>query len=557
MKINSIQLKNYKGFEDSGKVSMGSVTSIIGRNGHGKTTLIDAIRNTFKYETINPNSEQRNGTDKNPTVCLECEITPKDGISGITSDTIIKFERTGNEIVDADTETIKQIFSNTKIIDIPEIIQNPLHIDLSDNTDNHNSTPFSVLINEKPGWRNIFGTLSITPDYIMNQLRDENTQMQFHANSIEDFAREFTEHFNKWTMHITNRTYDFRIFFRKNSESSLVVYTHVRHKLAKSQEEWSQWSKLEQKSESFRILLTLASHRFKNDGHSENYIFLFDEPYVNMHPSMQVEVKNILKKFSEHHQIIYTTHSPYLKQENNSLYCIEKSPDAFVIKTEDQLESDEKEQYIDDFSMITPHDLQRNFDIPQQLPQSNKELICFVEGKTDVEYIKYVLNVHDKAYILDSVDIFNLEGHKNLDKVFAGAKLQREKLGQIEPNLLFIYDCDVRMKKKTEQKIGLFVKQIPTVENGKIENGIENLLSNTSIEKAYNDELITKRNIEKVKDDSGKTHEVESYIVKEGEKRRLQEWACKQPKEVEDFNGFEVIISIIESTLKKINGSDS
>lgn len=95
------------------------------------------------------------------------------------------------------------------------------------------------------------------------------------------------------------------------------------------------------------------------------------------------------------------------------------------------------------------------------------------------------------------------------------------------------------------------------MENAKIKDGIENLLSNTSIEKAYNDALITRRNIEKVTDDSGKAHEVESYVIKKSEKHRLQKWVCKQPKEVEDFKGFEVIISIIESTLEKINGSDS
>ena len=413
MRINSIQLKYFKGFEDSGKVPIGSVTSIIGRNGHGKTTLIDAIKNTFNYENIDPNSEQRNGTDKNPTVSLRCEITSQDRISGITSDTSIEIVRTRNEIVGSEKDKIIQIFNKANIITHPEIIHNPLSINLSNS---QNNTAINVLVNEKPGWKNIFRTLSITPDYIKNQLRDLNTREQFQADTINDLVRDFTEYFNKWTMNITNRTYDFKIFFEANNESGLGVYMHVRHKLAKSQE-WSKWSKLEQKSVSFRILLTLAIHRFNNDGHSENYILLFDEPFVNMHPKMQVEVKNILKEFSKYNQIIYTTHSPYLKQENNSLFCIEESPDSFVIKTEDKLDPEEQEQYVDDFSMITPYDLQRYFDLQSQTSESDKDLICLVEGKTDVEYINHVLKVHDKECILNYIDIYDLQGQGNLTDI--------------------------------------------------------------------------------------------------------------------------------------------
>ena len=549
MRINSIQLKYFKGFEDSGKVPIGSVTSIIGRNGHGKTTLIDAIKNTFNYENIDPNSEQRNGTDKNPTVSLRCEITSQDRISGITSDTSIEIVRTRNEIVGSEKDKIIQIFNKANIITHPEIIHNPLSINLSNS---QNNTAINVLVNEKPGWKNIFRTLSITPDYIKNQLRDLNTREQFQADTINDLVRDFTEYFNKWTMNITNRTYDFKIFFEANNESGLGVYMHVRHKLAKSQE-WSKWSKLEQKSVSFRILLTLAIHRFNNDGHSENYILLFDEPFVNMHPKMQVEVKNILKEFSKYNQIIYTTHSPYLKQENNSLFCIEESPDSFVIKTEDKLDPEEQEQYVDDFSMITPYDLQRYFDLQSQTSESDKDLICYVEGKTDVEYINRGLNIHDKKCILNSVDIFDLGGKDNLDRVFAAEKMQREKLSRIAPNILFIYDCDAKMKKKSDEKIGLFVEQIPPKENGKIKKGIENLLSDLSIENAYKDKIITLSIEEQVEDDSGNYHEEKSYVVKDNEKRRLQEWVCEQPKDVENFEEFKVIISIIESTLQKLS----
>ncbi len=552
MRINSIQLKYFKGFEDSGKVPIGSVTSIIGRNGHGKSTLFEAIRNTFNYENINLNSEQRNGTDKNPTVCLECDITSKDSISGITSNTTLKIERTVNGIKGANNDIIRQIFNMTNIVTQPEIIQIPLTINLSKG---QNNAAINVLVKDNPGWKNIFGTLSITPDYIKNQLRDANTKEQFHANTIDDLVRDFTENFNKWTIHITNRTYDFKIFFGENNESKLELYMHVRHKLAKSQE-WSNWSRLEQKSVSFRILLTLTIHRFKNDGHSENHIFLFDEPFVHMHPKMQVEVKNIMKEFSEHNQIIYTTHSPYLKQENNSLFCVEKSPDAFVIKTEDQLDPEEQAQYIDDFSMITPYDLQRYFDLQHQTSESDKDLLCYVEGKTDVEYINHVLNIHDKKCILNSVDIFDLEGKGNLDAVFAGEKMQREKNSRIAPNILFIYDCDAKMKKKSDEKIGLFVEQIPS-NNGKIKKGIENLLSNTSIEKAYEEAIITQYNTEKFEDDSGNYHEEKSYVVKDNEKCSLQKWVCKQPENVEDFRAFDVIISIVESTLEKLGKDGS
>ena len=96
--------------------------------------------------------------------------------------------------------------------------------------------------------------------------------------------------------------------------------------------------------------------------------------------------------------------------------------------------------------------------------------------------------------------------------------------------MLFIYDCDADMKKKTDEKIGLFVEQIPFNENGKVRDGIENLLSDESIEKAYEDGIITQFITEKVSDDSGKTKEEKRYLVKDNEKCKLQVWVCKQPK---------------------------
>jgi len=53
-----------------------------------------------------------------------------------------------------------------------------------------------------------------------------------------------------------------------------------------------------------------------NEANTNEYIFLFDEPGVHLHPSGQKDLTQLLEGLSKKNQIIYTTHSPFMINRN-------------------------------------------------------------------------------------------------------------------------------------------------------------------------------------------------------------------------------------------------
>lgn len=53
-----------------------------------------------------------------------------------------------------------------------------------------------------------------------------------------------------------------------------------------------------------------------NDASINEYLFLFDEPGVHLHPSGQKDLTQLLEDLSQKNQIVYTTHSPFMINRN-------------------------------------------------------------------------------------------------------------------------------------------------------------------------------------------------------------------------------------------------
>jgi predicted ATP-dependent endonuclease of OLD family len=61
-----------------------------------------------------------------------------------------------------------------------------------------------------------------------------------------------------------------------------------------------------------RMLLVARTKQTAPNG----YIFLFDEPGLNLHPKGQVDLQNVFEDIAQNNQIIYTTHSVFLINKN-------------------------------------------------------------------------------------------------------------------------------------------------------------------------------------------------------------------------------------------------
>lgn len=153
---------------------------------------------------------------------------------------------------------------------------------------------------------------------------------------------------------------------------------------------------LSQRSDGFKwylsLYLTLFEYLEKNES-SIKYVLLLDEPNLYLHPGAQ---KNLLfnvfyKEFSDL-QIIYTTHSPYMIDVDNSfsLRIVEKNKSTNIYNS--TREYAEKHSDLKDVDTMTPLLTALDLNISNDLIYDSKDKIFVVEGIQDVYIIRAMIN---------------------------------------------------------------------------------------------------------------------------------------------------------------------
>ena len=73
-----------------------------------------------------------------------------------------------------------------------------------------------------------------------------------------------------------------------------------------------------------------------DEAKANEYLFLFDEPGLHLHPSGQKDLTHLLEKLSQKNQLIYTTHSPFMIDRNHPqrVRVVEKEKNGTVVDNE-------------------------------------------------------------------------------------------------------------------------------------------------------------------------------------------------------------------------------
>jgi hypothetical protein len=124
-----------------------------------------------------------------------------------------------------------------------------------------------------------------------------------------------------------------------------------------------------------RMLLVARTDEARPNG----YIFMFDEPGLNLHPKGQVDLQNVFEDIARTNQIVYSTHSVFLINKNH--------PDRnhLIFKNEDGSNVDNK-PFVGGWAKVKEHlglYLSANFLF------SDKVLLA--EGPTDEVYLPLIL----------------------------------------------------------------------------------------------------------------------------------------------------------------------
>lgn len=175
--------------------------------------------------------------------------------------------------------------------------------------------------------------------------------------------------------------------------------------------------------------------------------------------------------------------------------------------------------------------------------QLTEHLIVFVEGPTDVRYIKTALKVLGRKDLLESIvldTIGNRFGNKgggesNLKNGFLF--LQENRL--IKNKVLFLFDPDVKTLPNNGNDFeNLYLRRMDEYSSAK--RGIESLFTDHILEEGFSRGYVRKiiRKYEPTL-----TYEVEN-------KRSFCHWICrKRDNKPEDFEGFQKIAQIIDTVL--------
>ena len=146
---------------------------------------------------------------------------------------------------------------------------------------------------------------------------------------------------------------------------------------------------LENRSKGFRWYFSFfLVFLVESQGMHKNAILLLDEPGIHLHLQAQFNLINFFQKLKETNQIIYTTHSPFLIDENHleQVRSVYEDENGITHITENNLIPDKKS--------IFPLQAALSYKTSQVIYQGLKQLL--VEGDSDYNYIKAISSILTK-----------------------------------------------------------------------------------------------------------------------------------------------------------------
>lgn len=271
-------------------------------------------------------------------------------------------------------------------------------------------------------------------------------------------------------------------------------------------------------------------------------IVLIDEIDTHLHTKLLRYVLPELLSMFPKIQFIVTTHSPIFLIGMQDIF----GEDGFEIRdmpTGDRITIDRFSEFQHAFEAFnTIHKIDNG--LKEELLMSDKKIVLFVEGPTDVQYLKKAIEYHELTQIFATVDIKPIgevtpEGtiNSNNNVMHSAKKFLEVNTNLIHGKYILLFDPE---EKVTEKDVNnkLFILKMPYFEANQLKKGIENL---------FHDDFITRVRAEKVEcfktvttqDGENLYTKVE---VKSDKKQHLCTWICDNASN-DDFSTFGDILN--------------
>ncbi len=283
-------------------------------------------------------------------------------------------------------------------------------------------------------------------------------------------------------------------------------------------------------------------------------IVVIDEIDVHLHSNLQSEVLPSLIKLFPKIQFIITTHSPLFVLGMQDKFKDNGGFDLFEMPSGERISAEEFSEFEKAYSTFRQTNIFEK-DIDNRIKSIQKPTI-FVEGKTDVKYIKKAIEIFNRNDLSEKIEIEQIgyedeNGAKNSnDKaLFNAEKFLEANQKFLNNKVLILHDPENKVQ---ERWIGekLRISKMPFFEENFLNKGIENLFSKETTDKIEKEKPQYIDFTQSYKRIRGKNDESYKHFVNKDEKVNLCNWICENGTE-EDFENFKVILEIIDEFLGK------
>ena len=272
-------------------------------------------------------------------------------------------------------------------------------------------------------------------------------------------------------------------------------------------------------------------------------IVLVDEIDLHLHADHQFEVLPGLIKMFPNVQFVIASHSPLFvlgmqQAFGEDGFALYRMPQGQQISPEEFTEFGDAYRAFSGTSKFS--------DDVRMAIRGAQGPILYLEGTTDVRYLKQAAELLGRVGMLAGVEVDEREGGGNLRNIWNAIKNLPEAL--VPRKVMLLHDSDFSGQFQT---VGSRYRlKIPFQNDNPIEKGIENLFGRETLLKVIEHKPdfidVIEAHPERVR---GVVQTVpEKWVVNGDEKTNLCSWLCENGT-VEDFRHFQVIFDLLEGAL--------
>lgn len=387
--------------------------------------------------------------------------------------------------------------------------------------------------------------------FILDLLIDENLE-KIGRDNTQSTNKLLVSELNKLVRTITSKQWSVRIRGRHSREIGDPIGLASKKQEKDKKDKKDSLPSIRQLSLGQISLLNIFINILRHCDHSKvkmdnmQGIVVIDEVDTHLHSKLQSEVLPSLIKLFPKIQFILTTHSPLFilgmqREFGDEGFDLIEMPTGEKITAERFREFEEAYRVLAETKRFEDELKDR---LEKKIKTMSRPKV-FVEGKTDVQYLKKALELYGEEILLQDLDIEQIGheekgGAKNSnDKALKGAKIFLESNPEfLSQKVLILHDPETKdIKCGDFGKDGkLRISQMKFYKENPVKAGIENFFSPSFMEKCC--EILGEEIL-------GRFEKNRKLLKMEIEnKKKVCDWICENGTK-EDFKNFEEVIKML------------